>query len=107
MYSLLDNDEIELLYNDNKIYFKFGDMEAMVVQQHGAFPLAAFNTIISSVKNAEPLKVDFSEFMVSLKRSAILSGKENENKVRLDLFKDRMDFTCDNRFSSSKSQGKY
>lgn len=103
VYNLFEDEEVEMQFNHNKIFFGFQNRQITIVQQHGDFPLAMFNKIIGSIDKAEPLDVDYEAFGTSLKRSSILSNKK-DNTVRLELGTKSVKFVCDNQEMSSKSQ---
>jgi DNA polymerase III sliding clamp (beta) subunit (PCNA family) len=102
IYNLLpDEDDLEMLYGDNLIFFKAGQMEIMAVQQSGQFPLQKFNEIISTIDDAKPIDVDFKDFVSSLKRVNTLSMKEKASTMRLEISKKELNMKVDNEVSSS------
>ena len=99
-----DAEDIDMFYNDNRIYFKFGKKKIMIIQQQGNFPIDNFDGIINTSKGANELKVDVSEFNSALKRATTLSSKEKEHKISLNFRKNNLEFLCDNTMSGTKGQ---
>jgi DNA polymerase-3 subunit beta len=103
IFPLIPDDEINVKYNRDKIFFKSERREIMVVQQNGDFPVAQFNNIMDSFKKAEHLEVDFGQLLTALRRVSILSAKEKTNSVRFDIGKKELELTCDNTMTHSKA----
>ena len=103
-FLLEDEEELELRYNDNMIFFKFGRKEVTAIQQQGNFPLEMFNKIITTIDNAKPLEVDYDKFITSLKRVSSLSSREKVQSMKLTVNKNDLNMSCDNINSSSKVQ---
>ena len=103
LQSLINDNKTEILYNDSSVFFKNDKTEVMIVQQNGNFPIDMFNKIIENGMNSSKLKVDFQDFITSIKRTSILSAKEKFSPLRLDIKDKKIEFSFDNVNSSSKA----
>ena len=103
IFTLIEDEEVQMRYNSNKIFFKFKDREIMVVQQQGDFPVTEFDRIADSIDEAEKLEIDYDEFIDSLKRTSILSSKAT-SKVIFDISKKKLQLSCDDIDMSTKAQ---
>lgn len=97
-------DDVEMVYNDNSIFFSFDNKEIMVVQQQGKFPIDMFKKIIATIKDAERFKIDAKQFLTALKRVSIMSAKEKGATVKLELSKDKVLITCESESFSTKAK---
>ena len=88
LFSLIeDSEELELKYNESKIYFKFGNSEVIVVQQQGSFPLASFQVVLDNIGDSKKLSLHLPDLLTALKRVSILSSKEKHQAVKIELTK--------------------
>ena len=99
-----DKEDLELSYNENLLFFKFGLMEVMIVQQQGSFPIEMFNKIIETVDDSIAMNVDYDDFISSLKRVTALSSKEKVFSMKLTVNEKTLGMSCDNIASSSRAQ---
>lgn len=104
--ALLENieEDVEMVYNSNSIFFKFDNKEIMVVQQQGDFPLAMFSKIIKTVKDAELIEMNVKNFVTALKRVSIMATKEKQTTVKLAIEKTKAIITCESQAFSTKAQ---
>ena len=104
LFSLLEDSEedVDMVYNNNSIFFKVDNKEIMVVQQQGEFPLVMFKKVIDTIKEAEPLKINVKDFIIALKRVSIMSSKEKYTSVKLDIKKDKVIISCESEAFSTK-----
>jgi DNA polymerase III sliding clamp (beta) subunit (PCNA family) len=103
LQGLITDSKTEILYNDSSVFFKNDETEVMIVQQQGNFPIAMFNTIIENGKNSSRFKVDFQEFITSIKRTSILSAKEKFSPLKLNIKDKKVEFSFDNINTSSRA----
>ena len=106
LFSLLEDseDNVEMRYNSNSIFFKSENKEIIVIQQQGDFPLKAFKTVFDNVKKAVPIKINVKEFVTSLKRVSILSTREKYSNVRLDFTKKSVLVSCESKAFSTQAE---
>jgi DNA polymerase III sliding clamp (beta) subunit (PCNA family) len=106
IHSLMEEEEdlIQLKYNSNTIFFKFGKKEVSAIQQAGNFPVQVFNKIIETIESATKIELDKDKLLTSIRRVSTLSSKEKVQTVKLIFTKDNLNLSCDNLNSSSKVQ---
>jgi DNA polymerase III sliding clamp (beta) subunit (PCNA family) len=97
-------DDVEMVYNTNSIFFKFDNKEIMVVQQQGNFPLKMFKQIIETIKDAEPFEINVKDFVTALKRVSIMSSKEKHTTVKLKVEKGRVIIKCESEVAATKGE---
>lgn len=95
-------EDIEMVYNDNSIFFSFENKEIMVVQQQGDFPVAMFKKVISQIDEAQQLKLDVKSFVTALKRVSIMTGKDKINTVKITGDKNKAVLECESESFSTK-----
>lgn len=106
IHSLLEEteDNIEIKYNNIAIYFKFKNKKVTIVQQQGSFPLAAFDKVLSLIKESKPLSINVKSLVTALKRVSIMSSKEKFSTVRLDISKKDMVVSCESDLTATKAK---
>lgn len=106
LFSLIDvNDELELHYNESKMYLKFGSKEVFITQQSGKFPSAQFDRILDTIEESKSLKLNMNSFIDALKRVSVLSSKDPSSSVKLVIEKNNINLSCENvDFANSASE---
>jgi DNA polymerase-3 subunit beta len=106
LFSLLEDieNDVEMLYNSNAIFFKFDNKEIIVVQQNGDFPIAMFKKVLDTIDEAELLKVSVKELLTALRRVSIMSSKEKYTNVKLRVEKSKMVVSTESQISSTKGE---
>lgn len=99
-----DSEELEIKYNSEKIYFKFGTSEVIVIQQQGDFPLTTFKKVLDCANDAELLKLNLKEFLTSLRRVSVLSTKDKSPVVRMDIKKKKAIVSCESIEISTRAE---
>lgn len=105
IHNLMDEeDKVQLKYNENLIFFKFGKKEVTAVQQSGNFPIETFNKIIKIIDKATAVELNKEKFLTSIRRVSALSAREKSQTIKLVFDKDNLNLSCDNLSSASKVQ---
>lgn len=99
-----EHDTVQLKYNSNLIFFKFGKKEVTAVQQTGSFPIETFNKIMKIIDSSSKVELNKEKFVTSIRRVSALSAREKVQTIRLEFSKDNLNLSCDNLSSSSKVQ---
>jgi DNA polymerase III sliding clamp (beta) subunit (PCNA family) len=101
--NLLDeNTNVEMKYNENAIFFKFGRKKVMAIQQNGKFPIEIFKKIVDTVDDATPIIINKEKFLTAIRRVTALSSKEKVQTIKLIITNDNLNLSCDNINSSSR-----
>lgn len=103
IYNLIQDKELELNYNENRLFISSENRHIIILQQQGDFPVVMFDKILHSTEGSEDLIVDFDEFITSLKRTTILSSSDHDNLVKLDITPVDIELSCDNKDISTKA----
>lgn len=104
LFALVEDSEVKMMFNDNKIFFKFNNTEIFIVQQQGVYPEAMFKQILTTVEVADEIEVNFDELLESLKRVSILSNREKYSGVRMNFYKKDLKISWEGELSSSKME---
>lgn len=103
--NLIDVDEnIKLHYNDTKVFIKLYDKDIFITQQNGKYAIDSFKNILNQSDNSELIKLNLSEFILSLKRVSILISKDKNNAVQLFIDKKNIKLVYENLELRNKSE---
>jgi DNA polymerase-3 subunit beta len=104
--SLLDDEDVELRFNENLIHFRNKSFEIVIVQQVGEFPIIPFDRIVDTIEGGRELEVVIPDFIQSVRRAKILSDAAMSNRIKLSLTPKKIEVTCQNVNQSTNANEK-